>query len=222
MKLFDNIRLAALTVLAFLAFTAMPVDMSAKKDQGAKAKTEKVDSKKKSAKGKKGKKGETEAADSVKKKETKYEKLFKKPHKVAEGMITLHLKDGKVYFEMPLSLMGREMVIGSTIKSISDNANGVVGSKPMTLKHIKFEKADTSVQVREINATYMSSDPDIRKAISKSMSGSIIRNMKVEAWSPDSSAVVFNMTPFFLEHDKSMSPFSEVAAYSAYERYETF
>ena len=222
MKLFDNIRLAALTVLAFLAFTAMPVDMSAKKDQGAKAKTEKVDSKKKSAKGKKGKKGETEAADSVKKKETKYEKLFKKPHKVAEGMITLHLKDGKVYFEMPLSLMGREMVIGSTIKSISDNANGVVGSKPMTLKHIKFEKADTSVQVREINATYMSSDPDIRKAISKSMSGSIIRNMKVEAWSPDSSAVVFNMTPFFLEHDKSMSPFSEVAAYSAYERNETF
>ena len=98
MKLFDNIRLAALTVLAFLAFTAMPVDMSAKKDQDAKAKTEKVDSKKKSAKGKKGKKGETEAADSVKKKESKYEKLFKKPHKVAEGMITLHLKDGKVYF----------------------------------------------------------------------------------------------------------------------------
>jgi len=221
MKMFENVRLASLVLIAVMAFTAMPVDMSDKKEQ-SKERTEKVASKKKTAKAKKGKKGATEAADTVKKKETKYEKLFKKPHKVADGMITLHLKDGKVYFEMPLSLMGREMVVGSTIKSISDNGNGVIGSKPMTLKHICFEKADSTVQVREIDATYMSSDPDIRKAISKSMSGSIIRNLKVAAWSPDSSAVVFNMTPFFLEHDKSMSPFSEVAAYSSYERNESF
>ena len=141
MNLFTKSRLAVFAVLAILAGTVNPVELSAKNQNDEKSKTEKVVSKKKAAKGKKGK-AASEAADSVKKKETKYEKLFKKPHKVAEGMITLHLKDGKVYFEMPLSLMGREMVVGSTIKSISDNANGVVGSKPLTLKHIRFEKAD--------------------------------------------------------------------------------
>lgn len=220
----NNIRFAVLTVLVLLAFISMPADMSAKKNDG-KAKVEKVDAKKSSAKGKKvekGKKGETEQADSVKKKETKYEKLFKKPHKVAEGMMNLHLKDGKVYFEMPLALIGREMVVGSTIKSISDNANGVVGSKPLTLKHIRFERSDSTVQLCAIDATYMSSDPDISKAIAKSSSGSVIKNMQIAAWSPDSTAVVFDMTSFFLEHDKTMSPFSEVAAYSAYERNENF
>ena len=222
MKFFNNIRFAVFTVLALLAFTSMPVEMSAKKNDG-KAKVEKVDANKsaKGKKGKNGKKGETEPADSVKK-ETKYEKLFKKPHKVAEGMVTLHLKDGKVYFEMPLSLMGREMVVGSTIKSISDNGNGVIGSKPMSLKHIRFDKADSTVQLCAIDATFMSSDPDIKKAIAKSSTGSIIRNMKIAAWNADSTAVVFDMTPFFLEHDKTMSPFSEVAAYSAYERTENF
>ena len=221
MKFINNIKLIAL--VACLVLFLSPADMSAKKenDKNVKAKTERVSLSKKSKKGKKGKKGEGEVADTVKK-ETKYEKLFKKPHKVVEGMVTIHLKDGKVYFEMPLSLMGREMVVGSTIKSISDNANGVVGSKPMTLKHIRFEKADTSVQIRAIDATYMSSNPDIKKAISTSMTGSIIKNLKIAAWSPDSTAVVFNMTDFFLEHDKTMSPFSEVAAYSSYEREETF
>lgn len=224
MNFFNNIRFAALVVLTFMALTVMPTEMSAKKNDG-KAKVEKVDSKKKAAKGKKGKKGkkgETETADTLKKKETKYEKLFKKPHKVAQGMMTLHMKDGKVYFEMPLSLMGREMVVGSTIKSISDNGNGVIGSKPMSLKHIRFEKSDSTVQLCAIDATYMSSDPDIRKAIAKSSSGSIIKNMKIAAWSPDSTAVVFDMTSFFLEHDKTMSPFSEVAAYASYERNENF
>ena len=173
-------------------------------------------------KGKKSKKGEIVQVDSVKKKETKYEKLFKKPHAVAKGMMTLHLKDGKVYFEMPLSLIGREMVMGSTIKSISDNANGVVGSKPLSLKHFRFDKVDTLIQMRAIDAGYMTADPDIRKAIVQSATGAVLKNMKIQAWSPDSSAVVFDMTDVFLEHDKTMSPFSEYAAYSSYKREEKF
>ena len=52
--------------------------------------------KKKSRKSKK----DTEQVDTVKK-ETKYDKLFKKQHTVDEGMITLHLLDGKVYFDYP-------------------------------------------------------------------------------------------------------------------------
>ena len=120
-----TISLSLFAVALCISFLMMPVDALA--------------ARKKSAKGKKGK---TEQIDTVKKKETKYEKLFKKPHTVAEGVMTLHLKNGKVYFEMPLSLLGREMIMGSTIKSVSDNGNGIVGSKPLSLKHFKFEKVD--------------------------------------------------------------------------------
>ncbi len=175
---------------------------------------------KSSKKRRKGKK--SDEPDTLKKKETKYEKLFKKAHRVEKGMIDLHLLDGKVYFEMPLALLGGEMVLGSTIKSISDNKHGIVGSKPMGLKHLKFEKADSTIQIRAIDAAYMSSDPNIQRAISQSLTGSVIKNIKIEAWSPDSSAVVFNMTDFFMEHDKDLSPFATISSYSAYTRKEDF
>lgn len=56
------------------------------------------------------------------KKETAYEKLFKgKACETKKGMITLHKMEGKIYFEIPLSLLGKEMLIGSTITAITDN-----------------------------------------------------------------------------------------------------
>ena len=58
-----------------------------------------------------------------------YTHLSKK-HTVAKGLITLHQLDGKVYFEMPISLLGKDMLIGSTVTSVSDNGNAIVGSKP--------------------------------------------------------------------------------------------
>lgn len=164
---------------------------------------------------------DTEQVDSAKK-ETPYDKLFKKSHTVAEGMITLHLMDGKVYFEFPLSLVGREMMMGSTIKSISDNANGVVGAKPSQLMHIKFTKVDSTVQIRSVNTDYIADDANIENALSKSTRSAILKNMKIKAYSNDSSAVVFDMTDVFLSHDEKMSPFSEYAAYSAYDRNEQF
>ena len=166
-------------------------------------------------------KGDTEQADTVKK-ETAYGKLFKKSHKVEEGMITLHLMDGKVYFEFPVDLFGREMIMGSTIKSISDNANGVVGAKPSELRHIVFTKVDSTVQMRSVNTDYISDEENIRRALSRSTISSVLRNMPVKAWNDDSTAVVFDMTDVFLSHDKKMSPFSEYAAYAAYKRDESF
>ena len=41
-------------------------------------------------------------------------------------MITLHKMDGRVYFEIPLALMGREMLMGSTISEITNNGFGSV------------------------------------------------------------------------------------------------
>lgn len=175
------------------------------------------------AREKKGRKAgkKTEVADTVRK-QTPYDKLFRKEHRTEKGMITLHHLDGEVYFEMPLSILGREMVMGSTIKSISNNANGVVGSKPMTLKHIVFTRVDSTVIMSGVGTDYMSGDSNISSAIAKGMGNTSLKAMPIKAWSNDSSAVVFNVTDIFLEHDESMSPFSNYAAYSSYERNENF
>ena len=49
-------------------------------------------------------------------KQTPYEKLFKdKKGQCLKGMFTVHKVDGKVYFEVPERLLGRDMLLGSTV-----------------------------------------------------------------------------------------------------------
>ena len=83
--------------------------------------------------------------------ESEYDKLFNAPGcETKKGMITLHKKDGKVYFEMPLELMEKEMLLGSTVEEISDNNEALVGQKPHDPLHIYFTKIDSAVQMRYV------------------------------------------------------------------------
>ncbi|MCI1639762.1 MAG: zinc-dependent metalloprotease [Bacteroidales bacterium] len=166
------------------------------------------------------KKQKTEQKDTAATKKSKYEKLFEKEKKVAKGFITVHLKDGKVYFEIADSLLGREMVMGSTIKSISDNANGIVGSKD-ELIHFTFTKSDSTIQMRQLTSDYITDDSNIEKALSRSTIGAVLRNMKIKAYGPDSS-YVFDVTDIFLSDDKKMSPFLDNSLYSSYSRDDSF
>lgn len=169
------------------------------------------------------KKAKTEAVDSTKvKKESKYDKLFKGESAKAEGMITLHLQKGKVYFELPIALLGRDFVMGSTIKTTSDNSDGIVGSKPLELKYFTFTKQDSTIQFRSLNTECFSMDENIRTALSKSYAGYVEKAFKIKTYSPDSSAVVFDATSIFLSDDKDMGPFSEIAPNAQYSRDKEF
>jgi hypothetical protein len=130
---------------------------------------------------------------------------------------------GKLYFELPVSLIGREMLIGSTITEISDNDNAIVGSKPTQPILISFTKTKTHVQMREVNTDYISSGTNIDKAIEKSSIGAILKNAKIETYNNDSTAVVFEMTDFFVSDNKRMTPFDKNSLYgSTYNRSESF
>ncbi len=156
------------------------------------------------------------------KKESDYEKLFKPKHLSVHGMIDLHLVGGKVYFEMPLSLMNREMLIGSTVTKTSDNGHAVVGSKPFNPLHVKFTKNDTHVQFRLVDMGYLPEDTNAEKALALSKMSAIIDNKKILAYNPDSTAVVFDMTDFFVGDNKRISPFDPYAGYSGYRLSKTF
>ena len=41
-------------------------------------------------------------------------------------MFTVHKLDGKVYFEIPDQLFGRDMLLGSTVSEINDNSDALV------------------------------------------------------------------------------------------------
>ncbi len=126
----------------------------------------------------------------------------RKKHEIAKGLITLHLLDGKVYFELPVDLINKDMLIGSTVTSISDNGNAVVGSKPTDLLHVVFTRNKTHVQLRQVNTDYITGNTQIDEALRKSTLGAILSNQKIQAYNNDSTAIVFDMSSVFLGDNK--------------------
>lgn len=168
------------------------------------------------------KKKKTEVTTDTVAKKTEYEKLFSKKHKVVKGLITLHQMDGKVYFELPVSLFGKDMLIGSTVTNVSDNGNAIVGAKPTAPLLVKFTHNKTNVQLREVSTDYIASESSIDSALVKSHSDVVLANPKISAWTKDSTAVVFDMTSFFVSDNKKMTPFDENSVYGSYNRTQSY
>ena len=162
------------------------------------------------AKKKNKKKASTEATEKKKeKKETKYDKLFKgKKVTTAKGFITLHKLDNKIYFELPLKVLDRDILLGSTISETTDNQFGCVGEKSGDPFLIRFVQRDSTITLRRVQAGMFSNDPQISKRLKSSTMPAIVETYEIKAYTNDSTAVVFDMTDYLLADKKNLSPFS--------------
>ena len=135
---------------------------------------------------------EAEKKETVKK--TPYEKLFKdKQGECAKGMFTIHKVGGKVYFEIPTAMLGREMLFGSTISEISDNSDGLVGEKPAKPLLVRFVQQDTTVVLQEFTARASVIDPgyeNIESALEINKIPTTFETFAIKAYAPDSSLVI--------------------------------
>ena len=165
-------------------------------------------------------------SSAEKPKESDYDKLFKEKHTVADGMFRLHDVKGKLYFEIPDSLFGREMLLGSTISEVSDNAAATTGSKSDYPLHVVFTRNDRSVQLRTVNCENITDETGasraLAEAVKRNTADPILRNYKIEAWNRDSTAVEVNVTDLFVADVEEMSPFSKYGLYTAFELKKTF
>lgn len=153
------------------------------------------------------------------KKTSDYDKLFQgKKCETKKGLITLHkVDDVKVYFEFPLALLGRDMLLGSTVSEISNNEHSVLGYKSKYPMHINFELIDDKVNLCMVNALYTAAEgeDEIARAVKKSTIGSIFKTFKVEAYNADSTAIVFEATPLFMTHIEDIDPFDPYSRMSS-------
>lgn len=144
--------------------------------------------------------------------ESAYQRFFKgKSCETVKGLITLHKMDGKIYFELPLNLLGKEMLLGSTISETTNNDFGSVGEKPKEPMHVVFTRQDSLVSLREVSAVYYTTEEGIRKRLEESFKPAIILNLPVKVYSEDSTAVVLDLTDFLLSDNEGLSPFSPYA-----------
>ena len=141
---------------------------------------------------------------------SKYDKLFKgKKYETARGgFVTVHRVDEKVYLEYPLKFMGRELLLAATSTASSDNSVCTNGYKENTPMHIRFTLEDSTVQMRKVNAVVAtkSAGERIDRIMEQNFSDPVIAQYKVLAYSPDSLAVVFDMTGIFLDEEAALSP----------------
>lgn len=147
----------------------------------------------------------TESTDTTKKL-TAYEKLFDKKKSVttSKGIITLHNIEGKVYFEFPVKLMGKSFLMSSLVDNVSDMSLSYAGQRASRPSHICFTKTDSLVQIRLVPVPKIvdSEDAGIQKAVDMSALPSVINSSPIAAYNKDSSAVVFDVTSFFVSGSK--------------------
>lgn len=139
-------------------------------------------------------------------KKTPYEKLLTdhKCESVRGNFLTLHKTDGKLYMEMPVSLLGKDLQIAATLSSTTNPNLGTVGLKTNNPYPIHFVKRDSTVVLQLMNGGFHGIDLSESEKASREINYINIAaaSFRIAAYNSDSSAVVFDVSPLFLKDNK--------------------
>lgn len=155
--------------------------------------------------------------DTAKVEKTSYEKLLKDPQKSVKGLMNLYYVKNKLYMEVPLNLMDKDMLLASTISEISDNYDGIVGSKPTDPLMVRFSLVDSTVLLRKVERKMIASESDknILSALEKNSIGAIMKIFTVSAFNKERTTAVIDITDYFLSDVKDLSPFGAFSMYKS-------
>ena len=155
---------------------------------------------------KKKKKSETEKVDSVK--TTAYDKLFKDKKGVVhkKGVMGVHKAEDKIYLEVPFGIFGRDLLADTYIDRTSDVGMLAPGQKAAPSKRLRIDRTDSLVLFRKpaYNVYAKGDDANIESALRASRIGPIVKTFPIAAYNNDSTAVVFDATPFFQGGNKDI------------------
>ena len=198
MKLFKIAFLPLLAGILLLPAASRPVRAAGSAAVGAGAGDRKRDKKKK------------QEADTAAK-ATPYEKLFKdkRVETVRGGGLTLHLTADKLYLELPDSLLGRGLMITTTIERTGDPGDGLAHQQPVPPYMVEFGrgKSDTLLCMREFApVVIVDGSPAMREAVGRSNIGPIVASYAVKARTPDGKSSVVDVTALFVGDVKRLRP----------------
>lgn len=136
------------------------------------------------------------------------------------GLMIMHRTKDKVLVEFPVRLLEKEMLLASSIINISDNGEGVVGQFTSPEVMFRFVRNGKKLEARMMtNQPLMREETgkeEVASSLLKSASGGVYKSFKIEAFAKDSSSVLVNLAPLFLEHSDYSNPFSSYAPNSMY------
>ena len=118
--------------------------------------------------------------------------------------MTLHTLDSKVFIELPKSSMGRDMLVGATISSVSNPKLGDLGFKNSNLVHVRFVEKDSSVVMQVVNTDlfFDKHDKNVEQASKLNYDNLDFFTFPVKVRNTKQNTVVFDASSFLLKEDR--------------------
>lgn len=143
--------------------------------------------------------------DKTEKKDA-YERFLTGNKRVSSSstFITLHTLDSKVFIELPKSSMGRDMLVGATISSVSNPKLGDLGFKNSNLVHVRFVEKDSSVVMQVVNTDlfFDKHDKNAEQASKLNYDNLDFFTFPVKVRNTKQNTVVFDASSFLLKEDR--------------------
>ncbi len=126
-----------------------------------------------------------------------YKEVITAKAKSDEGLFTVHKVDEKYYYEIPDSLLGREMLaVTRYVKTPA--VDGTYGGEEINEQVWKWEKRDKQVMIRVPSYINIAGDStDMYESVRNSNLSPILASFDIKALSKDSSGVVIDVTDLF-------------------------
>ncbi len=129
-----------------------------------------------------------------------------------KGLITVHKLDDKYYFEIPDSLMGRQMIVTTRYSKMA-GGGGVYAGEMANSQTVIWEKGPNKNVFLRVVTTISIADSthDIYKAVTSSNLNPIAFAFEIKAYGKDSTSVVIDVSDFFKgdNHPVSLNEFSK-------------
>jgi hypothetical protein len=137
-----------------------------------------------------------------------FEKVIMGEFESQSGMITVHLSENKLYFEIPDSIMGRDLLIGSRVESLSSAKNAVAGQMMQNPMLVRFIRDESNVYLYDANPEIEvdESDPIHVSFVNNNMSAPM-EVFKIEVNNPLVNNSLIDVTKFFNSQISKISPF---------------
>jgi hypothetical protein len=125
-----------------------------------------------------------------------YNKVVTDQAQTDEGLFKVHKVDAKYYYEIPDSLMGRDMLL---ITRIAKTAHRIgYGGEKLNSQVVRWERKDKKVLMRMVSFDNVANDSlPIFQSVANSNFQPIIHAFDIEALSPDKDGVVIDVTSLF-------------------------
>ena len=156
----------------------------------------------------------TESDDSFK----AFSSVVSGDHTVDEGLFTVVEKEGTIYYAIPDSLLGRDMLLVVRMVGTPQDYNPYSGpGSKVSEKMIRWERADDRIFLRAAGSTAVAdSGLPVEMAVRMNNIEPILASFSIESNGPEEGSYLIDVTSFLLDDHPSTSPLSK----SLRKRYE--